>query len=217
MFIVIDWIDWSWKGTQVKLIEQYLKDNWKTVKVFDFPRYDCESSYFVKKYLNWDYWLDVSSKVASQFYAIDRYEASFEIKEALKTCDFVLSNRYVSANMIHQAWKIKDREELVEFLKWLEDLEYETYKIPRPDKVIFLDVDPEIGKKLVWKKEKREYIKWNENADIHEKDINHLINAHNAANFVVDLYSDWVKIDCVENWEILPIPKITNKILSEIL
>jgi hypothetical protein len=34
---------------------------------------------------------------------------------------------------------------------------------------------------------------------------------------VVDEYDEFVKIDCVENWEILPIDVITKKILKEIL
>jgi hypothetical protein len=53
--------------------------------------------------------------------------------------------------------------------------------------------------------------------DIHEADLNHLQNAWEKAMKVVDMYDDFVKIDCVENSEILPIDVITNKILAEIL
>lgn len=217
MFVVLDGIDWSWKWTQIKLVKEALESQWKTVKIFDFPRYDEPSSYFVKRYLNWEYWEKVSPKLASQFYAIDRFEASFEIRKALEEYDYVLSNRYVSASMIHQSGKIKDKKELREFLNWLDDLEFGIYNIPRPDKVIFLNVEVEVSRKLIKAKEKREYIKSETNKDLHEKDVNHLTNSYNAANFVAELFSDWTKITCSKNWEILPIETITEKILKEIL
>jgi len=45
----------------------------------------------------------VTAKQASIFYAIDRFDDSVEIKKDLQEYDFIISNRYVSANLIHQA------------------------------------------------------------------------------------------------------------------
>jgi hypothetical protein len=53
--------------------------------------------------------------------------------------------------------------------------------------------------------------------DIHEADLNHLQNAWEKAMKVVNMYDDWVKIDCIENGDIMPIDVITKKILAEIL
>lgn len=217
MFIVIDWIDGSWKWTQVELIKNYLENLWKKVKVLDYPRYWEKSAFMVEKYLNWEYWKEISPKLASIFYAIDRYDSSFDFKKDFDKYDYIISNRYVSANMIHQAWKIKDENESKEFLKWLYDLEYNIFWIPKPDKVIFLNVTPDVSQKLVLKKEQREYLKWGKKMDLHEEDKNHLTNARNKAMKVVKMYDDWVKINCVENSEILPIDTITKKILNEIL
>jgi len=217
MFIVIDWIDWSWKWTQIKLIYEKLISMWKTVKILDYPRYWEKSAFAVEKYLNWEYWNYIPPKLASMFYAIDRYDSSFEVKDSLDKYDFILSNRYVSASMLHQTWKIKWEKETIEFLNWLEDLEYNIYSIPKPDKVIFLDVHPDIAQELVLKKEKREYLKWWKKRDLHEDDKNHLLNAYNKAQFVVNYYSDWVKVECVKNWKILPIEEITKLILKEII
>jgi dTMP kinase len=77
----------------------------------------------------------------------------------MKEYDYILSNRYVSANMIHQAGKISDIKEKEEFLEWLSDLEYNIFGIPKPDKTIFLNVSPQMSQMLVLKKEKREYLK----------------------------------------------------------
>jgi len=93
------------------------------------------------------------------FYAIDRFDDSFNLRNDFNEYDFIISNRYVSASMIHQAGKIADKNEREEFLNWLDDLEYNIFNIPRPDLTIFLNVSPEMSKKLVLMKEEREYLK----------------------------------------------------------
>ncbi|MDD5769975.1 MAG: deoxynucleoside kinase [Candidatus Gracilibacteria bacterium] len=217
MFIVIDGIDGSGKATQVEIIKNHLTSLGKKVKVLDYPRYGEKSAFMVEKYLNGEYGKDISAKLASIFYAIDRYDSSFELRQNFKNYDFIISNRYVSANMIHQAGKIADKKQTKDFLDWLYDLEYNIFGIPKPDKVIFLNVTPEVSQKLVLKKQEREYLKGGKKMDIHEEDLNHLQNARGKAMEIVDMYDDWVKIDCVSNGEILPIEEITKKILSEML
>ena len=217
MFVVIDWIDWSWKGTQVKLLEEKLKSMWKKVKILDYPRYWEKSAFAVEKYLNWEYWKDISAKAASIFYAIDRFDDSFNIKKDLNNYDFIISNRYVSASMIHQAWKIQDKLQRQEFLDWLYDLEYNIFKINKPDLTIFLNVSPEMSQKLVLKKESREYLKDGKKMDLHEEDKNHLKNAWQAAMDVVDKFDDWIKIDCELNWKMKSIEEINKEILDKIL
>lgn len=217
MFVVIDGIDWSWKWTQIEIISNYLKEIWKNVLVLDFPRYGKKSAFMVEKYLNWEYWKDVWAKKASIFFAIDRFEAMKDLESDINNYDFILSNRYVSANMIHQAWKIRDDEERKEFLNWLEDLEYNIFWIPKPDKTIFLNVSPEMSQKLVLKKLEREYLKWWKKMDLHEEDKDHLIFAHKSAMEIVKNNPNWVKIDCQKWDEMKSIEEITKEILSEIL
>lgn len=217
MFIVIDGIDWSWKWTQVELISNYLKEIWKNVLVLDFPRYGKKSAFMVEKYLNWEYWKDISAKKASIFFAIDRFEAMKDLEKDFYSYDFILSNRYVSANMIHQAWKIRDDQERKEFLDWLQDLEYNIFWIPKPDKTIFLNVSPEMSQKLVLKKLEREYLKWWKKMDLHEEDKDHLIFAHKSAMEIVKNNQNWLKIDCQRWDEMKSIEEITKEILTEIL
>jgi len=216
MFFVIDWIDWSWKWTQLNLVKEALEEAWKTVCVFDYPRYWMPHSYYVEKYLNWWYWSELSAKMWSLFYALDRFDESNDIKKAIKDYDFVISNRYVSANIIHQASKIKDDLEFKDFIKWITDLEYNICKIPMPDKTIFLSVAPEISKQLIKSKEKREYIKSWENMDIHEEDDNHLLNAYNRAH-MASKELNWNIIDCVSEWKIKSREDIKNEILKIVL
>lgn len=218
MFIVIDWLDGSGKGTQTKLVVAELEKLWKKVLLLDYPRYWEASAYFVERYLNGAYWKNLSPKLASIFYALDRFEDSFNFKDSIDEYDYIISNRYVSANMMHHGGKIKDPEERLEYISWLKNLEFEIFGIPQPDKVLFLDVPPEVSQKLVEKKEEREYIKWETNKDLHEADENHLRDAYVAAKHIVSHFSDsWESIECCENWEILPIDTITQKILTKII
>lgn len=216
MFVVIDWIDGSGKWTQVELIEKKLKNMWKKVKILDYPRYWEKSAFAVEKYLNWDYWKDVTAKQASLFYALDRYDDSFNFKKDLEKYDFIISNRYVSANMIHQSGKISDPKEREEFLDWLEELEYGILWIPRPDKTIFLDVNPQMSQKLVLEKEEREYLKWWKKMDLHEEDKDHLQNAHDSAIQIIEKYN-WLKVSCEKDGTMRSIEDINVEILDIIL
>lgn len=216
MFVVIDWLDGSGKWTQVKLLEENLKKLWKKVKVLDYPRYWEKSAFFVEKYLNWWYGKNITAKQASIFYALDRFDDSFNLQEDFNNFDYIISNRYVSANMIHQTWKISSENERNDFLDWIYDLEFNIFGIRKPDKVIFLNVTPETSQKLVLKKDDREYLKDGKKMDLHEEDKNHLTNAYNAAMQVVKKYN-WTKIDCEIDWEMRSIEEINDEILKHIL
>lgn len=209
MFIVIDWIDGSGKATQTELISEYLKKLWKKVKILDYPRYWEKSAFFVEKYLAWEYWNDLSAKQASIFYALDRFDDYKTHKDELKNYDYIISNRYVSASIIHQTWKIEDKKERQDFIEWLEDLEYNIFWIPKPDITIYLSISPEISNSLV---EKR----WNKK-DIHESDENHMVNAYAVANELIEYKEDWIKIECEKDWNILEREVIRDLILKEII
>ena len=124
----------------------------------------------------------------------------------------VISNRYVSANMGHQAGKIKQKKARDKFLGWLDNLEYKVFQIPRSDLTILLYVPPEIGQKLVDRKMARRYIK-GKKRDIHEADLNHLKNSAKSYLYVAKKYH-WAVIDCTCDGEILPREIIHKKIWS---
>ncbi|MCD5374862.1 thymidylate kinase [Candidatus Gracilibacteria bacterium] len=217
MFIVIDGLDGSGKGTQTKLVVAELEKQGKKVLLLDYPRYGENSAYFVEQYLNGKYGTTVSAKRASLFYALDRFDDLHNAQNTFSDYDYIISNRYVSASMIHQAGKIQDPIKRIEFLDWLAELEFGICGVPKPDKVLFLDVPPEVSQRLVETKQDREYIKDGSNKDIHEADDNHMNNAYGAALQVVEHFSDsWEKIECCENGNILPIDIITQKILNKI-
>ncbi len=216
MFIVIDWIDGAWKSTQLELLKIHLQKSWKSVKIISYPRYWKKSCYHVEKYLNGWYGKDVWAKQASLFYALDRFDSLSELQSDLENYDFLLSDRYVSANMIHQWWKIVNSKERQDFLSWIYELEYHILNLPKPDRIIFLDISIESSQKLIDWRDDKSYIKSETKKDIHENDMEHLENAMNVVNQVVDMQENFKKIECEKDGELLSKEEISKKIISVI-
>ena len=194
--IVIDGTDGSGKGTQTEKLVERLKAEGYSVFMLDFPRYGERSAVLVEDYLNGKFGSaeEVGPYRASVFFACDRFAASKDIKERLERGEIGISNRYVSANMGHQAGKISDSFERDKFLDWLKELEFGIFGIPEPDCQILLYADPEVAQKLVDKKGARDYV-GGEKRDIHEADINHLKNASDAFLYCAGKFG-WNVVKC---------------------
>jgi dTMP kinase len=214
--IVIEGTDGSGKTTQSKRLLHHFEEAGILTAYADFPQYGQKSAGMVENYLNGKYGSskEVDAKIASMFYAMDRYDASFGIKKSLKEGRIVLCNRYVSASMGHQAGKIKDKAERKEYIEWLEDLEYNFFKIPKPDLTILLYVPYQIAQKLVDNKGHREYI-GGIKRDIHEADAGHLRDAEEAF-LEIAKEKKWKVIDCTKSGKILPIEDIHKLVWREV-
>ncbi|MBP6974717.1 MAG: hypothetical protein KBB54_02115 [Candidatus Pacebacteria bacterium] len=166
------------------------------VQTIDFPRYGTPSCYLVEKYLHGGFGTanEVGPYVASMFYAVDRYDHSFDMRKKLDAGTILVSDRYVSASMGHQAGKIDDLKERDVYLDWLDNLEFEIFKIPRPDLTIILYVDPETNQRLMASRPDKEYLK-GKKTDIHEADLEHLRKAGEAFLYVAKKFG-WTIIDC---------------------
>lgn len=210
--IVIEGTDGSGKTIQSKLLLQRLEEsNYKTVYV-DFPKHGEKSSGMVDNYLTGKYGSasEVDPKIASIFYAVDRYDSSFEIKKALSEKKIIVSNRYVTASIGHQACKISEKKKRHDFIIWLEELEYSFFGIPKPDLVILLFVPYSISKKLVELKKQRDYL-GNKTKDIHESDKEHLLSAERTF-LEIAKEKKWVVVDCTHNGKIQSVEEINDKI-----
>ncbi len=216
MFIVIEGTDGTGKTTQFNKLKEKLTQEGHSVAVFDFPQYGNPSAFFVEKYLNGRYGSadDVGPKRASVFYAVDRLDASFKIKEAQKLRKICLSNRYVGSNMGHQGGKIKNEQELINFLVWVQNFEYGLMGISKPDVSIILHMPAKVAQTLVDKKGEREYI-GGKKRDIHEDSLSHLQNAEKTYLKIAELFpNDFVVVECFENGRILSEEEIHEKIYS---
>ncbi len=219
LLIVLDGLDGSGKGVQTKLlIDRLRKDNLE-VEMADFPQYGNWSSAFVEKYLRGEFGSlqEISAKKASLFFALDRYAASFKIKQLLLDGKIVISNRYVSANKGHQLGKLSAEDERKHFLSWVNEMEYSILGIPIPHLTFFLHMKPDIGQRLVDQKQERSYTQGLKR-DIHEADLNHLKNAERAFLFCLknDPIENWQHIICFENDEPRAVESIHEEIYEKV-
>lgn len=214
---VIDGTDGSGKQTQSAMLKKRLeKENINFMEV-SFPNYDSPSSALVKMYLSGDFGEhaeDVSPYVASTFYAADRYATyKTKLEKFYETGGIIIADRYTTSNMIHQAGKIKDKIERKKFIDWLFDLEFNIYKIPKPDKVFFLNMPPKDSLNLIKNRDNK--FTNNKQKDIHEKDVNYMLDSYNAACDLSKEYN-WLEINCIKEGKIRTIEDIHEEIFEEI-
>ena len=214
---VIDGTDGSGKQTQFNKLKERLEAEGVNIKVVSFPNYDSASSSLVKMYLSGEFGenaQEVSPYIASTFYAADRY-ATFQTgyKKFYEEGGIILADRYTTANMVHQAGKIQNKEEREKFLDWLWDFEFNLYGLPVPTKSFFLNMPTEYAVKLMEKRENK--FTHEAKKDIHERNQQHLVDAYNAACDLVQKY-DWHEVKCVKDNKIRSIEDIHEEIYNEV-
>ncbi len=210
--IVLDGADGTGKATQFKLLVETLQSENYAVATVDFPQYGTKSAGPLEEYLNGKYG-QVNPYAASIFYAIDRFDVAFQIRQWLEQGKVVVANRYVTANAGHQGGKIADYFERVKFFKWLDNLEYKIFNIPKPDLNIILHVPAVIAQKLVDKKkpETRKYAN-GKKRDLHEADLKHLQNAERVYLEIAKLFPNTKLVECMNGKQLLAPRQIHNKV-----
>lgn len=204
-FFVIDGTDGSGKATQTKLlISRMLREN-LPVQTITFPQYGQKSAgpveeYLAKKFGEPD---QVGSRRASIFYAVDRYAASGKITDWIDEGNHVVADRYVASNMGHQGSKERRKEERMAFYKWNDELEYGTFKIPRPDLNIILHVPAAVSMQLIEKRGNQK--------DAHEN-LEHLTAAENTYLEIASTFPGFRLIECVEDGKLLSPEKVHEKV-----
>ena len=213
--IVIEGTDSSGKETQTKKLFEKLEEKDLKVKKISFPNYDSPACEPVKMYLAGAFGEDamkVNPYPVSTMYAIDRY-ASFKTdwEKFYNEDGIIVTDRYVTSNMVHQASKIRDLDEKKKYLNWLEDLEYEKMGIPRPDLVIFLNMPTDMAIRLM--AERKNKITGEEKKDIHERDKEYLKESHANACKIANIYN-WKEIKCNDGERIKTIEEIGEEVFS---
>ena len=213
--IVIDGLDGSGKSTQFEIVSDKLEKMGYTVKAITFPDYSEPSSTLVKMYLSGEFSETaggVNAYAASSFYAVDRYASYKRFWESnYQNGDIILASRYTTSNAIHQMSKL-DNGEWDNYLNWLEEYEYTKLGLPKPNKVIFLDMAIEVSQKLLLQRYEGDKSK----RDIHETDIEYLKSCRKSAIFAANAL-DWEIIKCDDGQAPKTIDEITKKIMNTII
>ena len=185
--IVLEGIDGSGKSSQYRRLCERMERDKIAYNHIVFPRYDKESSALIRLYLGGAFGSkpsDVNAYTAATFFAVDRF-ASYrdDWGKIYESGGLILSDRYTTSNAVHQGCKLPDGE-LPEFFSWLADLEYVKMGLPRPDLVIYLDVDIDIATRRIRRREAKTHT----HADIHEKDTEYLRRCLHTADMAAAHY-----------------------------
>ena len=212
--IVIEGLDGSGKSTQIDNIKHWFDEKSVMYKQIKLPDYEDDSSTLVRMYLSGKFGNkpnDVNAFAASSFYAVDRY-ASFKQHWEKDYSDkkIILADRYTTSNAIHQVSKL-DKSCWDDYLEWLYNYEFNMLKIPRPDLVIYLDMDINVSQKLL----SNRYNNDEDKKDIHERDLDYLNRCRQAAHYSADKLN-WTTIKCDDGVNAFSIESIFEKIRIEI-
>ncbi len=215
IIISIEGTDGAGKHTQQQLLMKDLKEQGYSVLDQSFPHYDSDSSAPVKMYLAGEFGKDSNSLNAYQasvLYAVDRmctYQK--DLKAHYENGGILLFDRYVQSNFIHQCSKIDDIDEKLKFIKWEEELEYDTLGLPRPDLIFFIEMPVE--KSIELARARADY-KNGQTKDIHEEDTEYLSKSYNNG-LTLAKELGWNLIHCVdENNNIRTIEDIHAEIME---
>lgn len=222
-FIVIDGLDGCGKATQVKCVTDYLHKNGYKVRTISFPAYESNSSALLKMYLNGEFGQDASKinpYISSSFYAVDRFAQFYlEYFKYFEEDDntIILSDRYISANIIHQTSKLSNIKDKHDFIKWTYDYECKLCGLPMEDITILMTIPPEISQSLLSNRYKGDDTK----KDIHESNLEYLKTCYDQLKDTVNYINkahiaNWEWLDCSteDNKSIQPIEDITTMLID---
>jgi dTMP kinase len=172
---VVEGVDGAGKSTQINLLKDFFIRNGYQCEYLHFPR--TEAPYFgelIARFLRGEFGTlsEVNPWLVAMLYAGDRKDASGIISDWLKKGRIVLLDRYTYSNIAYQCAKLGNKDEQELLLKWIMDLEFIHFAIPRPDLNIFLDVpfsftEEKLSSRRTGKS--RSYL--NGNKDIHEESL----------------------------------------------
>ena len=127
------------------------------------------------------------------------------IKKMLDDGIIIILDRYIYSNMAFQGAKFEEKEKRSEMYKWIDDLEFNFLKLPKPNLTFFLHTPVNVIIKLL---EKRE-----EKPDGNETNKDYLIKAENSYFELCDLYN-FRKIECTQKEQMRSIEEINTEILK---
>ena len=214
---VLEGTDGSGKTTQWKLLLERLKGEnaFGGVNALTYPDYEKPSSTLVKMYLGGEFGQDadaVNAYAASSFYAVDRCASwLLDWKQSYLEGQTFLAARYTTSNIIHQMPKLP-RNEWDGFIRWLYDYEYDRLGLPRPDRVILLDMPPAVTQKLL----DRRYNGDASRRDIHERDPEYAEHCYSAALYAAQKLG-WTRIACSADGEPRSIDDISDDIYAAVM
>lgn len=198
MFIVFEWLDWSWKDTQLNKTVEYLRSKDKNIQLW-ITKEPTSNTQAWKEILNrLKSWGFESPKQALELYVKDREEQTLIRKEILKHST-ILSSRFDYSTYAYQ---------------WASSIDFETIfnyhnydNILIPDLTFIFDVSVEnIEKRLKNRWWEKEYF----------EDLNFLLKVREKYLETFDYFKDKRNIVLIDaNWTIDEVFEQVKKVLDK--
>lgn len=149
-FIAIESPLESYGARQAQLLKNKLELAGYEVVYYSFPQNGEPSSYFAERYCagNYDLADDSMPYASSLFFALDHFEASKSIRQAVDKGVIVIAHKYLGANMVEQGSRLRHPGERRGYFMWLDNLESRVLGAVRPDKTFILTLSQEHAKNL---------------------------------------------------------------------
>lgn len=188
--IVFEGLDCSFKETNSKALAEYLENELGLkAKLFSFPVYKNDSSFFVREYLKGSYGSDpalINGDLASTFYMMDQFHIwKTQIQRYYEQDYAIILDRFWTSCLVLQACKpyrvtggrapeTTTIQKINEHIRNITNMATDLFNLPNPDIILKMTMHFENIVDLL--KEK------NSDNDIHENRLDFLQNIHAAYN-----------------------------------
>jgi dTMP kinase len=190
-FIVIEGLDGSGKGTQTELLIKYLKEKNISFEFIKSPDYRTPVGEVYKRYLDEE--VEMEADAVFLLLACDVMMNKSRIEAARKEGKIIIAERYITATIAFQCANGFPFEKAVKFVELME--------YPKPDLIVFIDVEPETGMKRKLEQGK---------LDRHEKNLEFLRR-------VREFYSKEIEENVLGKWVTVDGEKSIEEVHEEIL
>src|SRR3990167_3892128 len=208
--IALEGTDGSGKGTQLKLLVEYLVKQGIPHETLDFPRYGKFFGDLAGRMLKGELGPveTIPAQLAVLPFACDRWQVRDELKGWLNEGKLVISNRYTASSAVYHAAKLPTDAQMA-FIDWVYKLENEIIGLPKEDLVVYFHVPVAVAQHLIDKraaetpKEKDEY----------EKDRAMLFTVERLYGELAKQRGNWNMIECTRGGAILTPEEIHKQVL----
>lgn len=213
--IAIEGIDGAGKGTQAGRLVTALRETGLRVDSLQFPRYSATTfGTAIGDFLNGRFGSlnDVHPQLAAVLYAGDRFESRELLLRMMEANDVVVLDRFVGSNLAHQSAKL-DGAARTALIEWIEKVEFDVFKLPRPKLTILIDMSSQMSRELVSRKAARDYT--DQEADLQESDLPYLERVRRCYLALAHSRLDWRTVHgLTDDGSLRTIDDVGSEILS---
>jgi dTMP kinase len=199
-FVVIEGLDGSGKSTQIGMIRKFLENGAIPYHYLHFPRTAIAPfGDLIAGFLRGDFGeiSQVHPKLVASIYALDRMDAKNQMDRWLIKNELIICDRYVYSNIAFQCAKLNDLMEKQALAGWINEIEFNYFKIPKPNLSVYLNVPFSfISRNLTSQRDGEDRGYLSGKTDIHEGNLEFQRKVHETYLWQVGIQKDFIPIDC---------------------